>query len=187
MSPARLAPAASSTDWPWLQVAAQMAELATDRCPGEPGHSRYDQTTPRRIATRTPDLAAHSVTAARLFALRIMHQWGVTDRSEDVAAVVSELLTNALRHSLPEGPPGAAAPCDPIRLGLLHHGPCLLCAVADPSTLNPVPRQPEWQDEGGRGLQVIESLSDRWGFCPAPEGQGKVVWAAFATGTGSAP
>jgi hypothetical protein len=176
MSPARLASAASPTDWPWLEAAAAMAELALDSCPAE---------RQPRVATRTPAPTARSVTVARAFSLRTMLRWGVTDRAEDVAAVVSELLTNALLYSLADGQaPGDAAAWHPIRLGLMHPGPCVLCAVADPSTLAPVPRRPEWLDETGRGLQLIESLSDQWGFCPAPGGLGKVVWAAFATTTG---
>ncbi len=189
MSPARLAPAASSTDWPWLQAAAEMARLALDHYAADgaarPGDPISTWTSLPRVATRTPAPTARSVTLARAFALRTMRRWGVTDRAEDVGAVVSELLANALRHSLPvEGPPDNGAAWHPIRLGLLHPGPCVLCAVADPSSLAPVLRRPEWIDETGRGLQLIESLSDRWGFCAAPVGLGKVVWAAFATTAG---
>jgi hypothetical protein len=47
-------------------------------------------------------------------------------------------------------------------------------------------REPDFLAESGRGLLVVASLSDQWGYCPAPEGQdrsaeqGKVVWAAFS-------
>jgi two-component sensor histidine kinase len=127
------------------------------------------------------------VTVARAFTLATMERWRVTDRDHDVAAVVSELLTNALRHALPEArhatAPGSSGPW-PIRLGLLHFGRHVVCAVADPSKAAPVSRQPDWQDESGRGLQVIASLSDQWGYCPAPAEPGKVVWAAFATRPG---
>jgi hypothetical protein len=182
MSPVPLAPAARSTDWPWLEAAAQMAELAIGRSPAGPGAQRRPWSGLPRVATRTPGPTPHSVRTARLFALRIMQLWGVTDRAEDVGAVVSELLSNALRHALTDEPQSpSSASWRPIQLGLLHPGPCVLCAVADPSPLAPVPRQPDWRDEGGRGLQLIESLSDRWGFCPLAQGDGKVVWATFAT------
>lgn len=182
MTSVRLAPAASPTDWPWLEAAAQMAELVIGRWPAEPGAPRSPWNGLRRVVTRSPGLTPHSVRTARLFALRIMQLWGVTDRSEDVGAVVAELLSNAVRHALSDEPQtGGAIRWRPIQLGLLHPGPCVLCAVADPSTLSPVRLSPDWRDEGGRGLQLIESLSDHWGFCPLPEGQGKVVWAAFAT------
>jgi two-component sensor histidine kinase len=95
--------------------------------------------------------------------------------------VVSELLTNALRHALPAADEASTALVWPIRLGLLHPGPYVVCAVADPSAQLPVPRTPGAHEESGRGLMVIASLSDRWGYCAAPAERGKVVWAAFAT------
>jgi Histidine kinase-like ATPase domain len=179
MSPARVDLATSSTDWPWLQAAASMAALSFEPC--EAGGATARWTTAPRVATRTPALAAHSVATARAFALRTLQRWSEPGRAADVAAVVSELLTNALRHSLPDEYPVGTTARWPIRLGLLHTGPCLLCAVADPSERAPVPRHPGCLDEDGRGLQLVESLSDQWGFCPAPDGLGKVVWATFAT------
>ena len=110
-----------------------------------------------------------------------MQKWGAENRSDDAAAVVTELMTNALRHALTGLPgDGRATSTWPIRLGLADPGPYVICAVADPSTQPPAPRLPDWQDEAGRGLLVVGSLSDEWGCCTAPDGQGKVVWAAFA-------
>ena len=51
------------------------------------------------------------------------------------ASGAMDLLTNALRHALPGS--GDSRPWGPIRLGLLQPGPCVLCAVADPSTAAP--------------------------------------------------
>jgi hypothetical protein len=188
--------------------------------PAGPQRTATGWTSQPKVATRTPPPAPHSVPTARLFTLRTMQRWGVTDRLEDVAAVVSELMTNALRHSLVDSDAGLrigvpadpdaglriagpadpdaglriAGPADPdagprlvggpwlpIRLGLLYPGPCVLCAVADPSTRAPVTREPGPLEETGRGLQLVQSLSDQWGFCPAPDRMGKVVWATFAT------
>ncbi len=103
----------------------------------------------------------------------------MADLGNDVGVVVSELLTNALRHALP-GPAGLAAAA-PIRIGLLHPGPCVLCAVADPSDQVPILREPDYLAESGRGLHVIASLSDRWGWT-TPSSDGKVVWATFPPG-----
>ena len=105
----------------------------------------------------------------------------MAERGDDIAIVVSELLTNALRHALPA--PGDLRPRRPVRLGLLQPGPCVLCAVSDPSDQLPAPREPDWLDETGRGLHVVSALSDDWG-CTAPNRLGKVVWATFATGSG---
>ena len=54
--------------------------------------------------------------------------------------MVSEMVTNALRHVLPG--PGDTGPRGPVRLGLLQQGPWVLCAVADPGKAAPVPRTP---------------------------------------------
>jgi len=132
-----------------------------------------------RVATRSPEPAASTVAAARLFTLRTLGRWGESSLADDVAAVVSELLANAFKHALP-AEPRSAMPARPIRLGLLDPGPCLLCAVADPSPLAPVASEPDWLAESGRGLQVVASLASQWGFCVAPDLQGKVVWATFA-------
>lgn len=112
-----------------------------------------------------------------------MERWGEPARADDVAAVVSELLANAVRHALPRARQmGASVGPWPIRLGLLHAGPYVVAAVADPSGQPPELREPDWLSESGRGLVVVTSLSDQWGYCLAPAGLGKVVWAAFAVG-----
>ncbi len=166
-------------DWPWLQSAAQMAWRACRNWPASPADS---WTATPRVATRTPAPATRSIATARAFAVATTRRWGATDCGNDVAAVVSELLTNALRHALPPATPlGDQVSGWPIRLGLLHPGPYVVCAVADPSPEIPVLRQPDWLAESGRGLQVVASLSSQWGYCVAPSDRGKVVWAALAT------
>ena len=95
--------------------------------------------------------------------------------NQDVTLVVSELVTNALRHALPE--PGATGPPGQIRLGLLEHGPWLLCAVADSARRRRC-RAPRFLAETGRGLQMICALSDQWGYTE-PSDAGKIVWAMF--------
>jgi anti-sigma regulatory factor (Ser/Thr protein kinase) len=173
---------ASEAEWGWLRRAAEMATQAGSlsaaaraglrSAPG-PGWPCYP-----RIAMRTPGTEPGAISAARKFTTLILERWGAADRGSDVAVVVSELLSNAVRHGLA---PADGLPAG-IRLGLLHAGPSILCAVTDPSDTPPVPRDPDWLDEGGRGLHVIASLSDGWGSCPDVPGQpGKVVWAAFRT------
>jgi len=88
--------------------------------------------------------------------------WGMAARSGDVAVVVSELLANALRHALPG--PGPARPHRVIQLGLAQAGPCVLCAVADPSRKPPVLTYPGALDETGRGLHLVGAFSDNWGY-----------------------
>jgi hypothetical protein len=166
---------ASGVGWQWLTSGVEMAARASGNWPlaAEPGPADWACTS--RIATRTPGTDARSVWAARRFTVATLRHWGAAQRGEDVAVVVSELLTNALRHAVPAS--GDSRPRWPIRLGLLQCGPCVLCAVADPSGSAPVPREPGELAETGRGLEVIGALSDKWGYTAGE--LGKVVWATF--------
>ena len=159
----------------WLMAAAKMAGLASGRW-----RPSYDPalagSCPPRIATRVLGADPGSARAARDFTVATLHRWGMAERSPDIAIVVSELLTNALRHALPR--PGDRRARRPIRLGLLQHGRWVLCAVADPGKAAPAPQTPASLDEAGRGLHIICALSDQWG-CTAPTQTGKVVWALF--------
>jgi hypothetical protein len=51
-----------------------------------------------------------------------------------------------------------------------------MCAVLDPSDTAPVLRVPDRNEEAGRGLQMVDALSDVWGWSPVT-GRGKAVWA----------
>ena len=168
--------AASGVAWQWLTSGVEMATRASGNWPLTPAPDPAGWTCSSRMATRTPGADARSVCAARSFTLATLRHWDAARRCEDVAVVVSELLTNALRHALPAS--GDARPRWPIRLGLLQCGPCVLCAVADPSGQVPVPREPGELAETGRGLEVIGALSDRWGYTATE--LGKVVWATFS-------
>jgi hypothetical protein len=55
-----------------------------------------------------------------------------------------------------------------------------MCAVADASRAVPVPREPDFLAETGRGLHVIAALSDQWGYTNSGD-MGKVIWALFYT------
>lgn len=118
----------------------------------------------------------------------MLRRWGMPVLSGEAGLVVSELVTNALRHGLP----GAAAPARPgnagpgsrsdypIRLRLLAQPPCLMCMVADPSRDIPLRQQVDPDAESGRGLHVIESCSSQWGWHLLDHG-GKVVWALLGS------
>jgi anti-sigma regulatory factor (Ser/Thr protein kinase) len=92
---------------------------------------------------------------------------------DDVASIVSELMTNAADASmvLPERPP--------IALRMLASERALLIEAWDQSPLDLEPRAVDPDAECGRGLGVIAALSDRWGWERTGYGR-KVVWAEFA-------
>lgn len=124
---------------------------------------------------------------ARSFCRSTLTQWGLEERFDDVSLVVSELVTNALRHALPEesrGPGGESEP--PVRLHLMRWSTRLVCAVRDPSedrpggSFSPERTAENFDLESGRGLFLVDAYSDSWGWHPlAGRLTGKVVWALF--------
>jgi len=115
-----------------------------------------------------------SARRAREFTRITLQDWGMTGQIDVAELVVSELVTNSLRHGLlsTQWMPGE----HPIGLTLLRLDPYLMCLVTDPGGRCPVRIEPCASAESGRGLQVVESCSVRWGWEPVT-GQGKVVWA----------
>jgi len=125
-----------------------------------------------------------SVKASRNFTRATLRRWGMAEVSDAAELVVSELVTNALRHGLlsarrmPEE--------HPIRLRLLRQTPYLMCLVTDPGSDVPVRRDSDECAESGRGLQVVESCSLQWGWQPLDD-DGKVVWALMQARELAAP
>ncbi|MFJ6085927.1 ATP-binding protein [Streptomyces sp. NPDC092369] len=129
-----------------------------------------------------------AVGEARRFTRRTLDQWDTGERFDDVCLVVSELVTNALRHALP----GTCVRVDhaaPVRLHLMRWTERLVCAVRDPSQDSPVARETDdFSAESGRGLFLVDSFSDSWGWHPlAGTLGGKVVWALFQLPATPAP
>jgi anti-sigma regulatory factor (Ser/Thr protein kinase) len=122
-----------------------------------------------------------AVRDARQFTRTTLDQWALGDRFDDVCLVVSELVTNALRHALPTACTRAPGQMPPVRLHLMRWTERLVCAVRDPSNESPVARETDdCSAESGRGLFLVESFSDSWGWHPlAGALGGKVVWALF--------
>jgi anti-sigma regulatory factor (Ser/Thr protein kinase) len=118
------------------------------------------------------DTQLSAVGVARAVTASSLRRWHVTAGAYDVTTVVSELVTNALRHGAP-----LVAREWVILLRLIHHLDAVVCVVADPSTIAPMLREPDFVAETGRGLYVVQSYSCRWGWTLRPCGQGKIVWA----------
>ena len=90
------------------------------------------------------------------------------DEYADVAVMItSELVTNAIRHV-------GEDPGETIRVTLAHVWDQLALGiiVTDSSPEGPVMREASSTSERGRGLQVVEALSDHWGWHPETLRQG---------------
>ncbi|MDQ8701913.1 ATP-binding protein [Streptomyces sp. LHD-70] len=111
-----------------------------------------------------------SVPAAREFARRALKDWEVTARADDIALCVSELATNALLHGVPPGRGYLLRidrrPDRTVRIEVHDSGDG---EVRTPGA--------EPDAEGGRGLQLVAALADRWGV--GERVPGKVVWCEF--------
>ncbi len=89
--------------------------------------------------------------------------WGLDDLAFVTELVVSELVTNAIRHAQ-----------SPIQLRLIRNG-TLICEVSDGCSTAPHMRRARALDEGGRGLLLVAQLTDRWGT--RQTAHGKTIWA----------
>src|SRR5689334_11463742 len=119
----------------------------------------------------------YAARTAREFTSSALRTWGLEHLVDDTGVVVSELVTNAVRHGTRNPVHPRTAP--DIRVILCQTELSVLCAVTDPSDQGPCLREPDYEAEGGRGLQVVQGVSEMWGWAPL-ETRGKAVWAAFA-------
>jgi anti-sigma regulatory factor (Ser/Thr protein kinase) len=112
-----------------------------------------------------------SCRAARRFTRNTLKEWGLASLADDAEAIVGEFVANAVSHAT-----RAAGSGQPVGLRLLRRTGEVMCAVLDPSDSAPVLWVPDRTEETGRGLQMVDALSDVWGWSPVT-GRGKAVWA----------
>jgi anti-sigma regulatory factor (Ser/Thr protein kinase) len=134
------------------------------------------------LMTNTLTLGAlpTAVGSARVHARVLVGEWAMADMADTVALVVSELMTNAVlastdADSRPKYSDTSGLPVVHLRLSSDHVR--LVIEVWDLSPQPPEARQPEPDAENGRGLVLVEALSQRWGWEHVPGWPGKVVWA----------
>jgi anti-sigma regulatory factor (Ser/Thr protein kinase) len=111
---------------------------------------------------------------ARAWTREILGEWRLTALSDVAELLVSELVTNAVT---------AACGLDrsAIRLILTFGRGELAILVRDGNPGTPQPRNPSEDDVCGRGLLLVETLSDRSGWYQLEGGgPGKVVWAVLS-------
>jgi hypothetical protein len=124
------------------------------------------------VAACTLGVGAQAGRSARRFTRNTLGDWGLPTLIDDAEAIVGEFVANAVSHAA-----RAAGPhMQQVGLWLLRRTGEVMCAVLDPSDSAPVLRMANWADEAGRGLQMVDALSDVWGWSPVT-GRGKAVWA----------
>jgi serine phosphatase RsbU (regulator of sigma subunit)/anti-sigma regulatory factor (Ser/Thr protein kinase) len=99
------------------------------------------------------------VADARKATTEQLSRWGLDELAFTTELVVSELVTNAIRHAT-----------GPIRLRLITEQ-ALICEVFDGGATAPHLRHPKTTDEGGRGLFLISQFTQRWGTRYTTEGK----------------
>jgi anti-sigma regulatory factor (Ser/Thr protein kinase) len=140
---------------------------------------------PLLVSTMPPLGALTSAPAsARAHVGAVLPDWHLADLTEVCQAVVSELVTNALKAST--GPTNELIYVDGqmpvIRLRLLSDGMRMLIEVWDQAPGFPAPRGAPSDAEDGRGLQLVDALTrGRWGW-QAVDAHAKVVWAELTAG-----
>ena len=113
-----------------------------------------------------------AVPCARLHARQLLWEWGLAALTDTTEIVVSELVTNAIQASRATG---LAAP---VRLWLLSDKTQFLVLVWDTNPHSPVRADISDETENGRGLVLVEAISQQWAwYFPPDEEGGKYVWA----------
>ncbi len=103
-----------------------------------------------------------AVAGARAAVSEQLTEWGLEELAFTTELILSELITNAIRHA-----------SGPVRVRLLHDR-YLICEVSDNSSTSPHLRHAAHTDEGGRGLFLVAQFAERWGTRYTK--QGKVIW-----------
>lgn len=120
----------------------------------------------RRWAIVLPPLPP-SVPEARGFAREALLALGLPHTEEAVSLLVSELITNAVLHA-----------GTPVRLLVFRYDGVLRVEVSDDDPTLPRLVDPDPMRPGGRGIMLVDALSQRWGV-DADE-RGKTIWFELA-------
>ncbi|MFF9670200.1 ATP-binding protein [Streptomyces eurythermus] len=125
-----------------------------------------------RSELRVPFAAEpREVPALRRIIRQHLAHWGLLGVAEAAQLCVSELATNVIRHV------GVG-----VRATLVvsMEGTNLRLEVRDPSMDQlPTSVRTEGQEEGGRGLALVDAMSEKWGV--SLRADGKATWCELAT------
>jgi serine phosphatase RsbU (regulator of sigma subunit)/anti-sigma regulatory factor (Ser/Thr protein kinase) len=124
--------------------------------------ARFDGIAPRDVAYWFLEPRAQTAGRARRLIRHALRRWDLEHLVESAELLVSEVITNAVRYAE-----------RPVTLRLLRTD-VLRCEVGDDAPTLPRMRHAQPQDEGGRGLYLVNRMAQRWGATRLSSG--KVVW-----------
>ncbi|MFD5660923.1 ATP-binding protein [Streptomyces hirsutus] len=122
-------------------------------------------------------LGEHSVRHLRRILRLYLERAGLSEVADAAELALSELLANVIRHV----PGRRCGICFLLLPGAVR------VEVFDACPRLPVAAAQEALAEGGRGLLLVEAVTDRWGTTPDPGGPGKTVWFECEVSPGSRP
>jgi anti-sigma regulatory factor (Ser/Thr protein kinase) len=118
------------------------------------------------MSTKSADFPAtpSSVAAARRLVTDAVTAFGLGDLDDRAELLASELVTNAIRHAH-----------GPVKVRASHRrARTITVMVCDEASALPTLEHRERCDDRGRGLQIVDAISDRWGV--ETRENGKCVW-----------
>jgi anti-sigma regulatory factor (Ser/Thr protein kinase) len=122
---------------------------------------------------------------ARRFARDLLGRWNMSGVVVRAELVISELVTNAVKEvgiieAYPRLTYTQLRRAKLISICLYRQGQRLVIEVWDPSTKPPVEKTAGPDDEGGRGLLLVQHFTDGFGYrLPKVKQGGKVVWCSI--------
>jgi len=120
-----------------------------------------------------------AVPCARGYTRAILDEWNLAVLADAAELIVSELVTNSVQATADKDgrPRYGEAGLPVVYLRLASDRVRFRVDVWDSVPRVPAARQAGPDEEGGRGLALVEALSDRWAWTTVPDWPGKVVWA----------
>ena len=132
------------------------------------------ETTPSLMNARTTlPPVPQAPAAARRLVVTLLALWGPADLVELAELVVSELVSNAVRHAGSDGD---------LELELTAGGGRVFVSVADGSPTHPRVLPLDLERLGGRGMRLIDQVATAWGVEDFIFG--KRVWVELSTADG---
>ena len=141
---------------------------------GKPGASydvrdRAETGDSRRAWRLVLPAASQAPGLARRATREVLTSWQVAHLTEPALLIVSELVTNSVKHSH-----GSL-----VVLQIQTTRTRLRIEVHDGDSRWPQPCTPTELDESGFGLVLVNALADKWGVCD--NATGKAVWVELET------